>query len=158
MDRKPTRKWWRAYGELYGKQIELGEGQSRGLEEKTRSAPKKAVKRDCPNEQQEQFVAIAWCHRNNIVVHHSPNGGYRDVREAAKFKRLGTSAGFPDLILPYMRKGYGGLYIELKRVYGGKLSEHQEWWRDHLIKEGYAWYEAKGAEECIKIIRDYLSC
>ncbi len=156
---RPTSKWWSAYealvGEEEGKQLELGEEEE---EKKKEEIKKKKVKPVviCPSEQQEQFRVHAWLEKRGIVHHHSPNGGYRDAREGAKFKRLGVSAGFPDLEFPYARKGYHGLYIELKRVDGGKLSERQLWWRDHLQKEGYAWYEAKGFEECIGIVCDYL--
>lgn len=150
---KPTRKYWRAIDQLYGnKQLELGE-----LGEK-KKVKKKKVKPEqiCPSEQQEQFRAVNWIRKNGIICHHSPNGGYRDAREGAKFKRLGTIAGFPDLTLPYARKGYHGLYIEVKKVHGGKLSDVQVWWRDFLIGEGYAWHLAKGADECIEIVRDYF--
>lgn len=109
-----------------------------------------------PTEQDEQFVAVAWLKKMGIPHHHSPNGGSRDVREAAKFKRLGTSPGFPDIWIPLARKSHHGLYIELKRVSGGRLSDHQKYWRDQSLREGYAWYEAKGALECIKIVKDYL--
>jgi VRR-NUC domain len=111
---------------------------------------------ECPTEQQEHFVAAAWLREMNIPHHHSPNGGYRDIREAAKFRRLGTSAGFPDLWIPLARKGYHGLYIELKRVKGGVLSDQQKYWRDLSIKEGYAWFEARGAQQMMDIVLNYL--
>ena len=159
MQGKIRKGYFKAHQALYGdhsEQIELlGCGASQ-FGQKCSGGLKKAVKRDCPTEQEEQIIAVTWCRKNNILVHHSPNGGYRDVREGAKFKRMGVSAGFPDLELPYMRKGHGGLYIELKRLFGGRLSDSQLFWRDHLIKEGYAWYEAKGAQEAIGFIRDYL--
>jgi hypothetical protein len=140
----------RSVAALYGTQLDLEGVRDKGDREK------KKVERTCPTEQQEQFAVHAWLMKRNIVHNHSPNGGYRDVVEGAKFKRMGVSAGFPDLEFPYARKGYHGLYIELKRLNGGKLSEHQVWWRDHLLKEGYAWFEAKGFDECIRIICDYL--
>jgi len=146
--KKPTKRYWRCYDALYGNgQLELGTPPP-----KKRGLPKKV----CATEQDEQFVAAAWLKKNNIPHHHSPNGGYRDIREAAKFKRLGTSAGFPDFWIPLARKGHHGLYIELKRLFGGVLSEHQQYWRDLSLKEGYAWFEAKGADELIRIVQEYL--
>ena len=138
----------RAVAGLYGTQLDL-----EGIKP---NAEKKVIERGCPTEQEEQFVAHAWMVKKGIVHHHSPNGGYRDYAEGAKFKRMGVSPGFPDFELPYARKGYHGLYIELKRLNGGRLSEHQIWWRDFLLKGGYAWYEAKGAGECIRIVSEYL--
>ena len=55
-------------------------------------------------------------------IHHSPNGGKRNAREAAKFKRMGTRSGFPDLFLAYPNKQYAGLFIELKAE-GGKAQQ-----------------------------------
>lgn len=109
-----------------------------------------------PSEQQEQFVLAHWLRLKNIPHHHSPNGGYRNPIEAAKFKRLGTSPGFPDIFIPEPRKGHHGLFLELKRVKGGVLSESQAQWGELLIKNGYAWHEPRGAEEAINIITDYL--
>ena len=48
-------------------------------------------------------------------LHHIPNGGKRDGREALSLKRQGVKAGVCDLFLPVRRANYGGLYIELKR-------------------------------------------
>lgn len=145
---KPTKAYWRNYNALYGEQAELSEL----AQPKSKAAPK----RTCPIEQDEQFAAHAWLLKMNIRHNHSPNGGYRDIREAAKFKRMGVSAGFPDFEIPYARKGYHGLYIELKRLFGGKLSEYQVWWRDHFLAEGYAWHEAKGAQELILLVKNYF--
>lgn len=33
------------------------------------------------------------------LLHHSPNGGRRNYIEAARFKAMGTKAGFPDFVL-----------------------------------------------------------
>lgn len=152
---KPSKKYWGAYNGLYGA-IPKKEVEEEGSGEKSSHKSNLEELRAFPTEQQEQFRVVAWIHRQNLIVHHSPNGGYRDYREGAKFKRLGVSAGYPDLHLPYARKGFHGLFIELKRVKGGRLSDPQIFWRDFLMKEGYAWYEAKGADECINIIQDYL--
>lgn len=151
MRTKPTKGYWKAYRGLYGND-RLEVIPEEGVKKK--SPPRARI--EVPTEQEEQFKASAWMKKMNIPHHHSPNGGWRNVREGAKFKRLGTSAGYPDFVIPFARKGYHGLYIELKRVSGGVLSESQCYWRDLLLREGYAWYEAKGADECIKIILNYL--
>lgn len=144
----------RAVGSLYGTQLDLEEDTSKP---KTMGVRKRKSNIGiCPTEQQEQFIVHAWLTKNGIVHNHSPNGGYRNYAEGAKFKRSGVSPGFPDLEIPYSRKGCHGLYIELKRKIGGKLSEHQIWWGDFLKKNGYAWFEAKGADECIKIVQEYF--
>lgn len=65
--------------------------------------------------------------------------------------------GFPDINLPVPRGGYHGLYIELKRRSGGKVSPDQQWWLDRLRGQGYCAIIAKGKDEAVKIITNYLS-
>lgn len=166
MQRKPTKKFWKAYAGLYGEaNTAPSQSQLSIALPVVRVSPKcgrdgAVVKSKVlhPTEQDEQFRFVAWLQKRAIPHHHSPNGGFRDAREGAKFKRLGTSAGFPDIFIPRVRKGRYGLYIELKRVSGGKLSPGQLYWRDLLISEGYEWHEAKGADEAIRIVENYLSC
>jgi len=45
---------------------------------------------------------------------HIPNGGKRNVREAARLKKQGVRAGVSDYLLAYPCGGYHGLWIELK--------------------------------------------
>lgn len=151
---KPTKAYWRAYKALYGDVATTLQGTTVKI---APTAPIKARRRsEMPSEDQEQILVIAWCQKHHVRCHHSPNGGSRDFREAVKFKRMGVSPGFPDLVIPYARHGYHMLLVEMKRLKGGVLSDSQKDWRDFLIQEGYAWYEAKGHQECIKIIKDYL--
>jgi VRR-NUC domain len=65
--------------------------------------------------------------RDGWIWWHCPNGGSRDIREAARFKRLGVTAGIPDLQL-LSPKGKPH-FIELKR-HGESLSEAQIEFRD----------------------------
>ena len=90
------------------------------------------------------------------ALHHIPNGGMRSKAEAVRFKRIGVKAGVPDLCLPVARKGYHGLYIELKRQKGGKLSEDQKKWLDDLFAQGYLAVRCDGADEAIGILSNYL--
>lgn len=106
-------------------------------------------------ESDEQIKTHIWMSKMGILHHHSPNGGYRDYWEASKFKRMGTSAGFPDFIIPCAKKGYHALYLEMKSKHG-KLTDGQKWWRDKLVAEGCAWYEPHSSDEAISIIKDYF--
>lgn len=120
---------------------------------------KKTSPRACnelKTEDEEQFQLVKWLRDKNIPFYHVPNQRRTTVQYGAKLKRLGVSAGVPDLVITCMRGGYGGLYIELKRVKGGVLSESQALWRDTLIREGYAWYMALGAEHGKVIVKQYL--
>lgn len=68
---------------------------------------------------------------------HTPNGGQRDVRVAAKLKAMGTLKGAPDLMALWMAPldGNGGgllhrqAWIELKAGKGRVSPEQEEWHR-----------------------------
>lgn len=89
------------------------------------------------------------------LLFHIPNGGSRNTLEAANLKRQGVKAGVPDLCLPVARQNYHGLYIEMK--WGkNKTTENQKWWLQALQEQGYKTAVCYGADEAIKVIRDYL--
>lgn len=84
------------------------------------------------------------------LLHHIPNGGSRNVIEAANLKRQGVKAGVPDICLPVPSSGNHGLYIEMK--YGNnKPTEKQKAWLSALNRQGYAvavcysWEQAQAA-------------
>ena len=41
--------------------------------------------------------------RREVIWWHTPNGGFRNAREAGKLRRMGTLAGMPDLL--FLRAG-----------------------------------------------------
>lgn len=91
-----------------------------------------------PTEAQEQVTLFSWAAVQAIpelaLLYHIPNGGSRHKAEAARLRAEGVRAGVPDLCLPVPRGGFHGLYIELKRLRGGRLSEQQRAWLDALGK------------------------
>lgn len=89
-------------------------------------------------------------------LHHSPNGGRRDAREGARFKRMGTRAGFPDLGLYIARHGYHGLFIEMKADKGVQTPSQKQWQR-MLESEGYAYRICRDFYEFKDIVEWYLS-
>lgn len=109
-----------------------------------------------PSEDDEQAVVVAWLQKKYILHFAVPNGGSRNRLEAFKLKRTGTVAGVPDLVIPLARKGYHGLFLELKRQRGGVLTDAQKYWLEQLNREGYLAKVAKGAKEAIKIIESYM--
>lgn len=56
------------------------------------------------------------------LIHHSPNGGKRNAREAGRLKAQGVRAGFPDLII---LSEYDFICIEMKSE-KGTLSDNQK--------------------------------
>jgi len=95
--------------------------------------------------------------KQNIKFYAIPNGGRRDLREAVKFKRMGTIPGVPDICIPIPSGSYHGLYIELKRTHGGRLSQAQSEWLDFLSKKGYYAIVAAGFDQARDAITYYFS-
>lgn len=89
------------------------------------------------------------------LLFHIPNGGKRDAREAARFKRMGVKPGVPDLFLPVPRGKFHGLFVELKSS-KGKLSDNQKRWLQDLAMNGYAACVCFGFDEAKTDIIKYL--
>ena len=115
-----------------------------------------------PTEEQEQAAVIEWTvlmakqYPELNLIMHIPNGGLRSKPEAVRFKKIGVKAGVPDLFLPVARGGWHGLFIEMKRQKGGRLSEEQAEWLKALEAEHYCAVVCAGAEEACDTIMNYL--
>lgn len=70
------------------------------------------------------------------LIHHIPNGGERNKVVALKLKNQGVKKGIPDIFFPCARKGFYGLYIEMKKE-GGVLSKEQKNIIHQLQMNGY---------------------
>ncbi len=110
-----------------------------------------------PTETYEQIKLATWLDRNGIRFYAVPNGGWRSMTEAIKFKRCGVKAGVPDLCIPLPVEPYHGLYIELKRLSGSKTSEEQVEWLNFLQSKGYYAVVCKGFDEAKRVVEYYLS-
>ena len=116
-----------------------------------------------PLEGEEQQALFKWAEMLSVslrpelrLLYHVPNGGSRNRTEAAKLKGEGVRAGVPDLCLPVSRGGYHGLYIELKRISGGRVSPEQRKWLESLRQEGYMAVVCHGWDEARHTIESYL--
>jgi len=120
--------------------------------------PRSAV----PSEGVEQATLFSWAKMQErkypelALLFHIPNGGSRGKTEAARFKAEGVKAGVPDLFLPAARGNWHGLFIEMKRLKGGRASEAQKAWIAALEKQGYLARICCGWEEAADLIVDYL--
>lgn len=110
-----------------------------------------------PKEDQEQIKLVTWLKNKGIRVSASANGGSRNLFEAMKLKRMGVSSGFPDIEIPLPVPGYHGLYIEMKRKKGSKVSDNQIEWLTYLRERGYYAEVAYGFDEAKQIVEYYLS-
>ena len=115
-----------------------------------------------PTEDAEQMALMKWaaimCGRwpELRMLFHIPNGGSRGKAEAGRFRAMGVKPGVPDLCLPIAKAGKHGLYIELKRSKGGRVSEEQAAWITELRARGYAAEVCRGWEEAARVIEAYL--
>ena len=120
------------------------------------------VKLPIPTESQEQKWLFEWkfyarrTYPELALLHAIPNGGFRNKVTAARLKAEGVCPGVPDLCLPVPRGGFYGLYIELKRRKGGKLSDDQAAWIRDLGRQGYCVKVCRGWEEAKDVIIGYL--
>ena len=116
-----------------------------------------------PTEAQEQTAVFNWAAvmvrrwPELRLLHHIPNGGSRNAREAHNLRMQGVKAGIPDIFLPVARGGWHGLYIEMKRRKGGRLSDEQAAMLEALREQGYCAWVCKGANDAIELITEYLS-
>lgn len=113
-------------------------------------------------ESQEQQLLFEWAvlaagrWPELALMYHIPNGGSRSKSEAGRFRAEGVKAGVPDICLPVARGGYHGLYIELKRVKGGRVSTAQQGWIAALRDQGYYACVCKGWDDAAHVIKKYL--
>lgn len=116
-----------------------------------------------PLEAQEQKALFEWAAYSLlkypvlVLMYAIPNGGSRDKREAHNLRMQGVKAGVPDICLPVPRGKYHGMYIEMKRTTGGRLSGDQKIWLDLLNKQGYKAACCRGYGEAIQMIEWYLN-
>ena len=116
-----------------------------------------------PTEEQEQAAVMEWAmlmekqYPELALLFHIPNGADRHPAVAAKLKKQGVKAGVPDLFLPVARGGFHGLWVEMKRQKGGRLSDEQKAWIEALTAEKYLAVRADGAEAACDVIYKYLT-
>lgn len=111
-------------------------------------------------EDELQKQVAAWLHLAlppGSVFHHSPNEGTRHVAFKMKLKSMGTKFGWPDLeiFVPGDQSKTGissSIFIELKRLKGGKLTANQEQIRDQLLEAGCHWGLARTLDEVKEIL------
>lgn len=115
-----------------------------------------------PTEAQEQTTLFQWAGMmagkwpEMRLLHHIANGGSRNPIEARHLKEQGVKAGIPDIFLPCARGGWHGLYIEMKRRKGGRVSIEQKKMILALRNEGYCVEVCNGWEEARDIITAYM--
>jgi hypothetical protein len=96
------------------------------------------------------------------LLFHIPNGGRRNVREAARLKAMGVKAGVSDYFLPVPKYGgdypedliYMGLWLELKAGKNRPTPAQFDW--QHKMSKDYEVDICVGWLEAARCIADYL--
>jgi hypothetical protein len=115
------------------------------------------------SEEAEQAALFDWIalYRNRkdcaglSYVFHPPNGGWRHRATAARLKRMGASAGVPDVLVLYPSCGYNGLAGEMKAG-RNRLTSGQEAWLDRLSEVGWMVDVWHSWPQAAKAIAQYL--
>ena len=122
-----------------------------------------------PSEHEEQTRVIFWwrhvgCLHWRLPQHllfAIPNGGKRGKITAARLSAEGVMPGVPDLFLAVTwcpgDKKWPGLWIEMKKRAGGRLSTAQQDMIYFLSKQGYQVAVCYGADQAVAAINSYLT-
>src|SRR5215831_6445710 len=94
-------------------------------------------------EEEEQIALLRWVDEVAVrsepllgLLYHIPNGKYRTKAGAGRLKAMGVRAGYPDLHLPVGRRGYLGMWLELKTP-GRQVDAHQRAMHALLTHQGH---------------------
>lgn len=131
-----------------------------------------------PLEHDEQCSLVRWAALNEwheprlTMLFAIPNGGPRAKAAGAKLRAEGVRPGAPDLMLAVpgyevlegevnddgvvIRAERHGLFIELKRVRGGGLSDDQRMTLARLRRHGYRAEMCRGWIAAANVIAEYL--
>ena len=106
-----------------------------------------------PSEHSEQVGFINWFRSQypEILIFAIPNGEKRAISVAKRLKMEGVVRGVPDLYVPAWN-----LWIEMKRVSGGRLSTEQRQMIKYLEGIGHTVIIGKGAGDASKQILDFF--
>jgi hypothetical protein len=120
-----------------------------------------ALSKKIPTEEEDQKALVAWLKMLPVLFFAIPNDNktsFLDRRKSIvselRAQSLGKSPGVPDLVI--MAKNKLPLFLEMKRLKGGRLSEAQKKWHQDLEEYGHIVRTAKGFGEAVDIVKKYL--
>ena len=120
----------------------------------------------------EERMQIALHHLLKLTLHddrvdwwHTPNGGLRDIKTAAKLKAMGVRPGVADFFFtwaapvsvaaePHLQKFPQNLFLELKR-HGQDLTSEQEQFRDSVTAKGSYYEVVDSIDDAIAVLKKY---
>lgn len=117
---------------------------------------------NCPTEGEEQATLFSWArmYENKYPqlkwMFHIPNEGKRSRTTGGRMRSEGMKSGVADIFLPAPSGEYHGLFIELKRLRGGKRTEKQEEFIAAMNSAGYCACFCVGWMAAAEVIVGYL--
>lgn len=111
------------------------------------------------SETTEQIILFNWTKTIEHILpelklmYHVPNEGKR--KNGAVLKAMGMKSGVPDVVLPVVKNGFPGLYIEMK-FKNNKTTPEQAAFMTALRQQGYQTAVCYSAEEAKEEILNYL--
>lgn len=116
---------------------------------------RKASSNVVPTEFEEQIALVQYLklkgHKHTAI----PNSTYTNSwNQKRKNTASGLNAGLPDMIAIV---DDNLIWIELKRIKGGRLSKYQKDWIEALERAGQTVRVCRGADEAIKFIEEMES-
>lgn len=125
-------------------------------------APKKIPRVPKVSESQIQQSCINWFKAQyprlwqDGVLFHIANEGVRLGGSGNRAKKEGLVRGVADLCLAMPRKGFGALYIELKKP-GCYQRPSQKTWQESMERHGNKYVVVKSVESFMRVIQEYLN-
>ena len=101
-----------------------------------------------------RWFSLQYPKLNGCLIH-CPNGGRRNIREAARLKKSGVFPGVADLMLFVPTSKFPALFIEVKTE-KGKQSQYQKKWQGIIEKQGYKYIICRSLDDFMKEIELYL--
>ena len=92
---------------------------------------------------QKSVVAYIKLALPTLLFTHPPNGGTRNIIEAANFKKMGVLPGTPDLLF-WWKGGFGAIELKAGK---GRLTEYQQEFRRRFIEAGGFYFECRSIDE-----------
>ena len=111
-----------------------------------------SVSKTFPSEHSEQVGFINWFRVQypRVLIFAIPNGEKRSITVAKRLKAEGVVRGVPDLYVPAWN-----LWVEMKRVSGGRLSPDQKEMITYLENIGHKVIVGKGAGDASKKVLEH---
>lgn len=115
-----------------------------------------------PTEHEEQVHLMTWARLNAwkypalkrlIAI---PNGGLRNQVVAIKLRQEGVKPGVSDLFLAHPQGAYAGMWLELKRAKGGRVTQNQKDWITDMLAAGYWAMVCHGWDQAREALIEYL--